>query len=111
MVTRFKHWFCSGGCLFGVVKITKNIDKSKCKCSGYDIGFNSHSEFSLPDGGSVGKNVIISRADMSSLVHIDNKGKDILILGKSPTQGLDGTTFTAEAKYSIDFTHQIENFV
>ena len=41
---------------------------------------------------------------MSSLVYIDNKGKDILILGKSPTQGLDGTTFTVEAKYSINFT-------
>ena len=25
---------------------------------------------------------------MSSSVHIDNKGKDILILGKGPTQGL-----------------------
>ena len=41
---------------------------------------------------------------MNSSVHIDNKGKDILILGKGPTQGLDGTTFTAEALYSINFT-------
>ena len=41
---------------------------------------------------------------MSSSVHIDNKGKDILILGEGPTQGLDSTTFTAEAKYSINFT-------
>ena len=46
------------------------------------------SEFSLPDG-SVGKNAIISDVDMCSSVHIDNKGKDILILGKSPTQRLD----------------------
>ena len=29
---------------------------------------------------------------MSSSVHIDNKAKDILILGERPTQGLDGTT-------------------
>ena len=28
---------------------------------------------------------------MSSSVQIDNNGKDILILGKSPTQELDGT--------------------
>ena len=34
----------------------------------------------------------------------DNKGKDTLIVGDGPTQGLDGTTFTAEAKYSINFT-------
>ena len=36
---------------------------------------------------------------MSSSVHIDNKGKYILILGEGPTQGLDRPTFTAEAKY------------
>ena len=47
---------------------------------------------------------------MSSSVHIDNKGKDILILGKSPTQGLDRTTFTAEAKYSVDFTQSNRKF-
>ena len=41
---------------------------------------------------------------MSSSVHVDNKKHDILILGESPTQGLDGTTLTAEKKYSINFT-------
>ena len=40
---------------------------------------------------------------MSSSVHIGNKGKDILILGKGTTQGLDGTTFIAEALYPINF--------
>ena len=39
---------------------------------------------------------------MSSSVHVDNKGKVILILGEGPTQVLDGTTFTAEAKYPIN---------
>ena len=38
---------------------------------------------------------------MSSCVHIKNENKDILILGKGPTQGLDDTTLTAEGKYSI----------
>ena len=37
-------------------------------------------------------------------MHIDTKEKDILILGQGLTQGFDGTTFTAEAKYSINFT-------
>ena len=41
---------------------------------------------------------------MSSSVHIDNKNKDILILGEGPTQGLDDTILTTEAKYPIDFT-------
>ena len=61
------------------------------------------SEFSLPDG-SMGKNVIIFGVDMSSSVHIDNKKKYFLILGKGPTQGLDDTTLTAEAQYSINFS-------
>ena len=53
---------------------------------------------SLPDG-SMGKNFIAFGAELSSSVHIDNKRKDILILGEGPTQGLDDTTLTAEAKY------------
>ena len=39
---------------------------------------------------------------MSSPAHIDNKKKDILVLGKGPTQGLEHT-FTAEKMYSINF--------
>ena len=41
---------------------------------------------------------------MSSSVHIDNKNKDVLILGDVPTQELDDTTLTAEVKYPINFT-------
>ena len=41
---------------------------------------------------------------MSSSVYVDNKEKDILILGEGPTQELDDTTLTAEAKYPINFT-------
>ena len=41
---------------------------------------------------------------MSLSVHIDNKGKDILIIREGPTQGLDDNTLTAEAKCSIYFT-------
>ena len=40
---------------------------------------------------------------MSSSTHIDNKKKDILVLGKGPTQGLEHT-LTAEKMYSINFT-------
>ena len=48
---------------------------------------------------------------MSSSVHIDNKGKDSLILGEGPTQGLDDMTLTAEAKYPISFTQSGKRFV
>ena len=87
-------------CLFGVVKLTKNADPDKYRYSGYGIGFDSRSEFLFTDG----KNAIIFGVDMSSSVHVDNKGKYISILGEVSTQGLDYTTLTAEAKYSINFS-------
>ena len=40
---------------------------------------------------------------MSSFAHIDNKKKDILVLGKGPTQELEHT-LTAEKMYLINFT-------
>ena len=49
-----------------------------------------------------GKYVISFGADMSSSMDIDNKNKDILILGEEPTQGLDDTTLKVEAKYPIN---------
>ena len=39
---------------------------------------------------------------MSLSVHINNKNKDLLILGEGPTQGLDDITLTAEVNYSIN---------
>ena len=59
----------------------------------------------------MGKNVINFGADMSSSVHLNNKNKDILILGEEPTQGLDDTTLTEEAKYPINFTQSGKRFV
>ena len=47
---------------------------------------------------------------MSYSVHVDNKKKDILILGEGPTQGLDGATLTAEKKYSINFRENNKKF-
>ena len=79
--------------------MTKNADIDKYGYSGYGIGFDS---FSFP-GGEFGQNVLIFGVDMSFYVHIDNKKKDLLILGKGPTQGLEHT-LTAEKMYSINFT-------
>ena len=52
----------------------------------------------------MGKNVVIFGADMSTSAHIDNTGKDILILGEGQTQGLDDTALTRQATYPINFT-------
>ena len=57
----------------------------------------------------MGENVITFGADINSSVHINNKGKDISILGDGPTQGLDDTTLTVEAKYYVNFTQLRKN--
>ena len=88
--------------LFGAVTLTKNADIEKYKYSGYGIGFDRTSSFSFT-GGGFGQNVLIFGADMSTSIHIDDKGKDILVLVRGPTQGLE-STLTAEKMYSINFT-------
>ena len=60
--------------------------------------------FSFP-GGGFGQNVLIFGVDMSFSAHIDNKKKDILVLGKGPTQRLEHT-LTAEKMYSVSFTEK-----
>ena len=47
---------------------------------------------------------------MSNSVHVDNKKKDILILGNGPTHGLDNTTLTTEKMYSANFTVDNKTF-
>ena len=88
--------------MFGAVRLTKNADIDKYGYSGYGIGFDRRGSFSFPSGG-FGQNVLIFGVDMSSSAHIDNKKKDILVLGIGPTQGLEHTP-TAEKMYSISFT-------
>ena len=82
--------------------MTKNADLDKYSYSKYDTNL-MHSELSRSDGRGFGKNAILFSADMSSLMHIDSKNKDILILGKGSTDGLDDSTLTAEKDYSINF--------
>ena len=77
-------------CLFGAVTLTKNADINRYGYSGYGIGFDRHGSFSFP-GTGLGRNVIIFGVDMSSSTKIDNRKKEILILGKGPTQGLEHT--------------------
>ena len=95
-------------CLFGAVTWTKIADIDKCGYSGYGIGFDSRSRYLFP-GGGFGQNVLIFGADMSSSTHIDNKKKDILVLGKGPTQGLEHT-LTAEKTYASNLLLQKRNF-
>ena len=68
-------------CLFGSVKLTKNADPDKYKYSDPGKWFNSRLEF-LFRKRSMGKNVIIFRADIRSSVHVYKKMKMSLFLVK-----------------------------
>ena len=88
--------------MFGAVKLTKNPDIEKYKYSGYCIAFDRRGEFSFGDG--FGQNVKTLGADMGSFVHVNNKTRNILVLGKDFIQGIDTTTIYAEKMYSINLT-------
>ena len=90
-------------CFFGAVSLTKHVDIGQYKYSGYGIGFDRKGEFSFGCRG-FGRNVTIFGADMSSSVHINNKNRSILVLGKDLIQRIDGTAIYAEKLYSINFT-------
>ena len=47
--------------------------------------------------------------DMSFTTHINNKKRDILVLGIGPTQGLEHI-LTAEKMYSVNFTATKKKF-
>ena len=70
--------------LFRAVKLSKNSDIDKYQYSEYGTGFDSKGTFTHPSRG-IGVNVIIFGVDMSSSPYIDNKKKDILILGRGHT--------------------------
>ena len=94
--------------LFGAVTLTKNADIDKYQYSRYGSRFDRRGSLSFP-GGGFGSNVIIFGVDMSSSIHVDNKKKDILILGRGPTQELE-YTLTAEKMCSINFTMTKKKF-
>ena len=82
--------------------MTKNADIDNDGYCGYEIRFDRRSSFSFA-GGGFGQNLLIFGVDMSFSAHIDNKKKDILVLGKWPMNWLEHT-LTAEEMYSINFT-------
>ena len=94
--------------LFAAVTLTRNADIDKYKYSEYEIWFDRHGSLSFP-GTGLGRNVIIFGVDISSSTKIDIRKKDILILGKGPTQGLE-YTLSEEKVFSINFTEHNKKF-
>ena len=69
--------------------------------------YSGYAIFPYPSGGTE-RNVIIFAVDMSSSTKIDKRNKDILILGKSSTQGLEHT-LVAEKMYLFNFNENNKN--
>ena len=80
--------------MFGTVSLTKHADIDQYKYHGYGVNFSRRGGFSFEN--KFAKNVIIFEADLRSSVHATNRTKNIVILGKDFTQGLDNTTVYPE---------------
>ena len=93
--------------MFGAVKLTKNFDIDQYKYSGCGIEFDRRGSFSF--GNGTGRNVIIFGVNLSSSPHIDNKKKDILVIGEGSSQGLEHIP-TGEKLYSFNFTENNKKF-
>ena len=89
-------------CLSCAVTLTKNVDIDNYKCSEYGIGFASMTFFSHNSDGTA-TNVIILEYMWVHLPRLTIGKKDILILSKGPTKGLENT-LSAAKMYSINFT-------
>ena len=96
--------------LFGAVKITKDVDTSNNKYSGYGICIDGKSDFTFGNIIS-GKNVIICGCDMNFSSYANNKVNNIYVLVKDFVQGINGTTIYAEKSYKHNFTTPNKKFV
>ena len=74
------------------------------KCNGFD----TKGTFGFP-AIRFARNVIIFGADISSSPHIDNRKKDILVLGKGCTQRLENT-LTAEKLFQLNLQSIIKSY-
>ena len=89
------------------MQITKHaIDNSKNTYKGYCKCFDEGSEFdhTITEGGCAhtidARNVLIFGADMSFRVHKTNRANHIYLMGKGFTQGINGTTISAEKNFT-----------
>ena len=86
--------------------MTKNADIDRYKYSEYGIGFDRHGSFI-----GLGRNVIIFGVDMSSSTRINDRKKDILILGEGSTQGLEYTHWVQKKCIRLILQSTIKSFV
>ena len=90
-------------CLFGATNIVQNSEKEKYLYNGYGITFDSAGSWSFDN--EFARNLLISfGVDNNLSSHSDNRKNNFLILGKSPTYGINRSFGSPEKKFRINFT-------
>ena len=95
-------------CLFGAIKLTKYSDIDKYEYAVYKIGFDSKGTFRHPSGGT-GVNVVIFGVGMSSGIHVNNKTKNILILGEGFTKCIQLILLELEKNFCLILHYNGDN--
>ena len=83
-------------------QLAKDSNKEKYVYSGYGIAFDSAGSWSFSNGTT--RNFIIFGVDCSLSSHVYNRKNNFLILGLSPTYGINGRFGSEEKKISSNFT-------
>ena len=87
--------FTLKNCLFGRVKLSRNMVKSKFIYNGRGIAFDGEgNEF----GNEFARNNVNFGVDNKSLSHTNNRKNNFLVLGEVPTDGINDSTGAAEKK-------------
>ena len=102
------NYFKSKNCLFGATNTVKNSDKEKYLYTGYGIMFDGVGSWSF--GNGFARNVIIFGVDNNSASHAENRKNNFLVLGESPTYGINGSFWSPEKKFRIIFTKPSTKF-
>ena len=102
--------FTLGNCLFGAVKITKDVNTSHYKYSSYGIAYDHNGSYSFGNNNN-SRNLIIFGCDISFSTHANNRANNIYKLGKYFIQGVNGTAIYAEKMYKTDPSIQEKMYV
>ena len=95
-------------CLFGTVKLVRNVMKSKFTYNDQGIAFDGEGSWSFDN--DYARNIVIFGVDNSSSSHTDNWKNNFLALREGPTQGINDSTGAAGKKISINFSKVNTNF-
>ena len=80
--------------------LNKNADPDEYEYSGQDIGFYAHPQFQYRVVIRV--KMLLFGIENSLSVYLDNRKKDILILGEVPIDGLDDIAITTQCILTIE---------